>query len=175
MWKVTLQAFAVLLLAWFFGNFVLGWFQQNSAKPKTQHSEHPSRTPDSQDQSCFCQVSHLHTVLSVTVRSGRCRSGFYGLTERAARHDNSYHSGNLLAFSTVILIWRHRVCVCVCVCVCLCVCVLLACSNSLCLCVKVITTLKTTITIKTNIPAVTTSVARHRYPERSRHKMSANS
>ncbi|XP_051801366.1 ERO1-like protein beta isoform X1 [Acanthochromis polyacanthus] len=60
MWKVTLQAFCVLLLAWFFGNFVLGWFQQNNVKPQTQHSEHPSRAPESQDQSCFC---HLTGVL----------------------------------------------------------------------------------------------------------------
>uniref|UniRef100_A0A3Q4H1F2 Endoplasmic reticulum oxidoreductase 1 beta n=1 Tax=Neolamprologus brichardi TaxID=32507 RepID=A0A3Q4H1F2_NEOBR len=40
MWKVTFQAFGVLLLAWLLGNF---------------HSEqHPSRTSESQDQSCFC-------------------------------------------------------------------------------------------------------------------------
>ncbi|KAM9363302.1 ERO1-like protein beta [Symphorus nematophorus] len=58
MWKVTLQALGVLLLAWFFGNFVLGWFQQNDVKPQTQHSEqHPSRGSDSQDQSCFCQLT----------------------------------------------------------------------------------------------------------------------
>uniref|UniRef100_A0A3P8QDK4 Endoplasmic reticulum oxidoreductase beta n=1 Tax=Astatotilapia calliptera TaxID=8154 RepID=A0A3P8QDK4_ASTCA len=60
MWKVTFQAFGVLLLAWLLGNFVLGWFQQNT-KPQTQHSEqHPSRTSESQDQSCFC---HLTGVL----------------------------------------------------------------------------------------------------------------
>ncbi|XP_029281950.1 ERO1-like protein beta isoform X4 [Cottoperca gobio] len=60
MWKVTLQAFGVLLLAWFFGNFVLGWFQQHNVKPTTQHGEHPSSASDSQDQSCFC---HLTGVL----------------------------------------------------------------------------------------------------------------
>ncbi|XP_018543512.2 ERO1-like protein beta, partial [Lates calcarifer] len=59
MWRVTLQAFGVLLLAWFFGNFVLGWFQQNNVKPQTQHSEHPSGASDP-DQSCLC---HLTGVL----------------------------------------------------------------------------------------------------------------
>ncbi|XP_035771692.1 ERO1-like protein beta [Neolamprologus brichardi] len=57
MWKVTFQAFGVLLLAWLLGNFVLGWFQQNT-KAQTQHSEqHPSRTSESQDQSCFCYLT----------------------------------------------------------------------------------------------------------------------
>lgn len=61
MWKATFEAFCVLLLVWFFGNFVLGWFQHNDAKPQTQHGERPNRASDSQDQSCFCHVSPLNT------------------------------------------------------------------------------------------------------------------
>lgn len=118
MWKVTLQAFAVLLMAWFLGNFVLGWFQQNSAKPKTQHSEHPSRTPDSQDQSCFCQVSHLHTVLSVTVRSGRRRSGFCGLTESSKRGGTTRQQLPFRKSSSIFYCHLNLTSPFVCVCVC---------------------------------------------------------
>ncbi|KAL6111050.1 ero1b [Pungitius sinensis] len=46
MWKVTFQALGFLLVAWFFGNFVLGWFHQNDVEPRTQHSPDPSRAPD---------------------------------------------------------------------------------------------------------------------------------
>ncbi|KAF0036929.1 hypothetical protein F2P81_009803 [Scophthalmus maximus] len=66
MWRVTARALAVLLLAWFFGNFVLGWFRHNNnndddaARPRTQHSEQPSGASHSPDQSCLC---HLTGVL----------------------------------------------------------------------------------------------------------------
>ncbi|XP_068444799.1 ERO1-like protein beta isoform X2 [Clinocottus analis] len=50
MWKVTLQAFVVLLLACLLGNFVLvGWFQQNDVKPQTQQREEPSEAPENRD------------------------------------------------------------------------------------------------------------------------------
>uniref|UniRef100_A0A667XPP3 Endoplasmic reticulum oxidoreductase 1 beta n=1 Tax=Myripristis murdjan TaxID=586833 RepID=A0A667XPP3_9TELE len=56
MWKITFQALFVLVLAWFFGNFVLGWFQQSPVKPRTASRA----AADGPDQSCFC---HLTGVL----------------------------------------------------------------------------------------------------------------
>ncbi|KAJ0032931.1 hypothetical protein NQD34_000038, partial [Periophthalmus magnuspinnatus] len=54
MWRVTLQAVAVLLASWLLGSCVWGWFQTNGAgKPQTQHSGHRS----SEDRSCFCHLT----------------------------------------------------------------------------------------------------------------------
>ncbi|KAI3352671.1 hypothetical protein L3Q82_020128 [Scortum barcoo] len=52
MWRLTLQALVVVLIGWFFGNFVLAWFQQHSPEPQPSRAE-----PDSPDQSCFCQLT----------------------------------------------------------------------------------------------------------------------
>ncbi|KAF6724545.1 ERO1-like protein beta [Oryzias melastigma] len=55
--KLTARALSGLVTVWFFGNFVLGWFQYSNGRAQTQHSDTSS---DSQDQSCLC---HLTGVL----------------------------------------------------------------------------------------------------------------
>ncbi|XP_060922589.1 ERO1-like protein beta isoform X1 [Limanda limanda] len=64
MWRLTVPALGVLLLAWFYGNLVLCWFQHNEVETRTRSSESRSGAAGGQGgqggQSCFC---HLTGVL----------------------------------------------------------------------------------------------------------------
>uniref|UniRef100_A0A3Q2YWN0 Endoplasmic reticulum oxidoreductase 1 beta n=1 Tax=Hippocampus comes TaxID=109280 RepID=A0A3Q2YWN0_HIPCM len=61
MWRVTLEAFGVLLLAFLLGNVALAWFQLSKPRTETETETGGTRaSAEPQEQSCFC---HLTGVL----------------------------------------------------------------------------------------------------------------